>query len=269
MSEENSAPSWFQNPKNYRWIIPLVALGLLFFFSRSCFGGKTRGEVFVIARDTTWYPLSFYGKEANVGGFSDDLLFHISKLKNISLRLVTSNPGHIMEMLDDDKDYLDGVLFSLRPDSRLKSRYFFSERYYDLGAVLVVRSDSPVTSFAEMSGKYVGVKRGSNVLFDIADRPNITVVSYDSVILMLDDILRDKIDGALMNQLNAFNTTNSYYVGKLKIATPPLTEDGLRLITLNRPREAKLIKAFNEGLQELKENGTYDALLKKWDLPKP
>lgn len=259
---------WFQNPKNYRWIIPLMGVFVLLFLFRGCFRKEVVGGRYLIARDATWYPLSFYGKEQNVLGFSDDLIYQVSKLKKISISLVASNPGHLLEMFDDEKN-LDGVLSSLQPDIVLDARYYFSDRYYDLGAVLVVKEDSPITSFTEMEGKYLGVKRGSNVLFTIPNHPMATVVSYDSVILMLDDILHNKIDGALMNQLNASNTTSAYYKGRLRVATPPLNKEGLRLITLNRPREIALIKAFNEALDELKKDGTYAELLKKWDLPNP
>ncbi|MCB1114375.1 MAG: amino acid ABC transporter substrate-binding protein [Chlamydiia bacterium] len=269
MSQDDPIPAWIKNPRNYRWIIPLFVFLALVFVFRGCFRNSAADSKYVIARDATWYPINFYGLEQNVLGFSDDLLFHIAKKEKLSIRLVSANPGHILEMLEDDDDYLDGVLTSLQPDVILRSKYFFSDRYYDLGAVLVVKENSPIQSFNDIEGKYLGVRRGSNVLFRIKDYPRVTVVSYDSMILMLDDILANKIDGALMNQLNAFNVTTAYYKGRLKIASPPLNDEGLRLITLNRPKEKALIEAFNRGLKAVKEDGTYDLLLKKWDLPNP
>lgn len=268
MSELDPIPEWLRKPQNYRWIIPFIMLISIFFFVRSCFREEEVSNRYVIARDGTWYPQNFYGEESNVLGFSDDLLYNIAKLKKLSIRLVSSNPGHILEMLENGES-VDGVLSSLQPDVILRSKYLFSERYYDLGAVLVVRVDSSIKEFADIKGGYLGIRRGANILFNIKDAPPVTVVTYDSRILMLDDIIRDKIDGALMNQLNGYNTTTFYYKGKLRVATPPLTDEGLRLVTLNRNREKALIEAFNEGLEELKQNGTYDELLRKWELPNP
>ena len=51
--------------------------------------------------------------------------------------------------------------------------------------------------------------------------------------------------------------------------TPPLTQEGLRLVTLKNEKGQQLIDAYNEGLDRLKEAGTYDKLLEKWGLINP
>lgn len=64
-------------------------------------------------------------------------------------------------------------------------------------------------------------------------------------------------------------TKNGIYLNQLKIASKPLTNEGLRLIAKNNSESKKLLEQFNEGLKALKKNGTYNQLLLKWGLFDP
>ena len=241
---------WGSQPKNYSWLVPLLVFLILIFVVRGCFSSKSNeGRDYYIGRDETWYPISFYGKEKNVLGFSDDLMLEVAKRKNLRLHLTSESSEGLRSSLEEN---VDGILSSISPDVTLKNRYLFSDPYYNLGVVLVVESNSPVKSFSELEGKDVGILRGSSALFNIPGHPNVRVVTYDSMIVMFDDVMKDKIDGALLDQLNAYNLTTGYYKGRLRIATPPLTQEGLRLVTTINPRDERLIQAFNEALAEIK-----------------
>lgn len=259
---------WVSQPKNYRWLVPLLAFLVLLFLLKGCFSSSTEERRdYYVARDQTWAPLYFYGKEKNVLAFSDDLILQIAKRKKLKIHLVTGSSYDLISSLDGRN--VDAIMSSLSPEVTLQNRYLFSDPYYNLGAVLIVDSNSPITSLAEMEGKDIGIKRGATILFSIPGHPNIRVRTYDSMIVMLDDVIRDRIDGALLNQLNAYNFTTAYYKGRLKVATPPLTNEGLRLISNRGPRDEHLINAFNEGLKEMKEDGSYTKTLEKWDLHDP
>lgn len=258
---------WAQQPKNYRWLVPLLAVIIVLFVMRGTFfNEKAINGEYEIARDATWYPLTLLGKEKNMLGFADDLIYQIAMRSHLKIRLVSETPGDLLEALDRDAD---GILSPLTPDVILQEKYLFSEPFYNLGAVLIVDTRSGIKSMSDLEGKFLGVMRGSNVLFGIPNQPKLRVITYDSAIVMLDDVVKDKIDGALLNQLTAYNFVTGYYKGRLLVATPPLTQEGIRLITRKSPHKAKLIEAFNKGLAELKKEGSYRALLDKWDLHDP
>lgn len=269
MDDQNNLPKkliWIRDPKNYRWIVPLLAFLVLMFFVKGCFSKpESSSSEFIIARDGLWYPLNFYGKEKNMVGFSDELLLKVSKAKKIKIRLVSAAPGELMNTLNN-MPRIDGIMTSLAPSVQLNDRYLFSAPYYEMGTVLVVAENSPIKSLADMKGKYLGARRGSAVFYSLPNHPEATIFPYDSMIVMLDDITRNRIDGALINGLNAYNLTSAYYKGRLRITTGPLTNEGLRLVTHNEKKDKKLITAFNDALKEFKANGVYHKLLQKWDL---
>lgn len=263
-----SIKRWLKNPGNRRRLYTIIAIIATLLLVRSCYQYVFKTvEPFVIARDATWYPLSFAGKEKNMLGFSDDLLIEIARLKNLQINLTQASRGDLFEMLDYGG--ADAILTSLTPTSTTSEQYLFSSIYYPLGAVLLVEPSSKIYSLADMEGKYLGVLRGSPVLFNITKYPPLKVVPYDRQTKMLEDIIDDKIDGALLNQLVAFNLVNGYYKGRLQIVTQPLTNEGLRLAAYHSSKNQQFINAFNEGLEELSASGKYKELLLKWDLYDP
>ncbi len=260
--------TWIKSSVNGRrlLILGLIILGL--FLIRGCYNFYfPKKEVFVVARDATWYPLNFFGKEKNVVGFSDELLLEIARIKDFHVNIISAPPGDLLEYLDEGQT--DGILSSLTPDVILNEQYLFSEPYYSLGAVLIVDLNSPIKGVQDLQGKYLGVMRGSPVLFNIGIYPSLKVVTYDSQTTMLEDIVRDRIDAAILNQLTAYSMVNGYFKGRLQVITKPLTQEGLRLVTHRGMKRRRIVEDFNEGLEEIRRNGTYQKLLSKWDLTDP
>ena len=70
----------------------------------------------------------------------------------------------------------------------------------------------------------------------------------------------------ILPALVAYTYIKTFYANRLKVATGPLTVEGLRLIAIKDENGRILIEYFNEGLKALKENGTYDELINNWGL---
>jgi len=73
------------------------------------------------------------------------------------------------------------------------------------------------------------------------------------------------VDGAVVSLLVAQIFVKNLYNKVLKISSPPLNNEGLRLITITNQNK-ELIEVFNRGLDECKKRGIYQNLLLKWEL---
>jgi polar amino acid transport system substrate-binding protein len=243
----------------------VVILGIWGIF-KACSHPAIRGEpaVYMIARDISWYPLQLGDKDKNVTAFTSELLLDIANEEKFSYNL--DNVGSTLLFYDlDNKDY-DAILASTAPTAWNKEQYEFSDPFYLVGPVLIVPIDSTIHSIAEMEGKTLGIRSGSSVVFDVATIPSIIIIPYDNINQSLDNLRDNQIDGVILPTLLAQVYVKTFYNTTLKIATPPLTNEGLRLVTRKEPRFASLISRFNNGLKKVKENGTYNELLYKWGL---
>lgn len=228
-----------------------------------CCSGKN-GPAFKIGVDDLWYPLEIPGKEVNVLGFSTDLLQEIAHTQKLQLALVYKSWDNLLDGLR--KKQYEGILSSLRPYNFNEKQYQFSSLYLMTGPVLVVPINSPINNLSDLNGKEIGYPEGSNQDTLITKTEGVLPRTYKSIPQVLNDILEGNLDGALINYLLAEGYCRDLYAGILRITTPPLTDEGLRLVTLEK-ENLQLLDSFNAGLKQALQDGTYDRIAQKWALP--
>lgn len=242
----------------------LVAAFLMWFLIRACTGPLIESKVYRIGRDPTWYPLDLMGKERNMTAFTDELLNAISKEARLQFKVHTVSTDNLMDGLI--RDEFNAIMTSTSPTPILNSRYLFSDPFYLTGPVIIVHKKSEIKSFSDLGGQMVGILAGSPLVFKIHDYSAILFRTYSNMRVALDNLVEDEIDAVIMDALPAFVNTDTYYKGKLRIIGAPLTNEGLVLMAKKVPSSTTLIHRFNEGLKKVEANGTYRALLEKWDL---
>ena len=233
----------------------LLALALV-----SC-GAK--GKTYLIGMDPSFYPAPLGGKEANVYAFSKELLREISHEEGVFFETVTMAWDNLIFGLKG-KQY-DGILSSMTPRINLQKTYTFSDTFLHTGPVLVVKKEMKVSSVKHLKGKEISVKSLNQEALLIEKYPGVNVHYYYSIPEAFEEIVTDQIDGILIDYFQATGYIRNLYSGQVKIATPPLNDMGLRLLTLNG-EDKKLVEVFNRGLDKLRDKGTYEKLLKKWEL---
>jgi polar amino acid transport system substrate-binding protein len=240
-------------------------IAIIWLLMRACSGGPfLEKKTLQIGRDSTWYPLDLRRKEKAVVGFSNDLMDAIGKDQGFKAIVFEVGANALLDGLDIGN--YDAVFSSYPPNPMNKKKYAFSEPFYLIGPVLAVRDNSTIKSVKDMSGRILGIESGALQVFNILEPSDVIIIPYPTSAKALEDLDASVIDGVLLDALKAYIWTEGFYAGRLKVATAPLTDKGIRLITLNTPEHVKWIEQFNEGLKNVKNDGIYDKLIEKWDL---
>ncbi|CRX38899.1 substrate-binding periplasmic protein [Estrella lausannensis] len=261
------------NKNRTTYIVTLAAFGivsfaLFFFLFRGFDSGENFGKnkTFKIARDPNLYPIQLAGKERNLSAFTNELIFKLAKDKNIKIQLFTSSFNFLFEKLKSKE--FDAIVSTMAPTPLNRQQYLFSLPFFEVGPVLVVRHDSQVQSIDDLRGKAVGIKRGDSILVDKTSS-GILFVPYDSHLTAFDDLETKKVEGVILPASAAQTFIKVFYSGRLKVASSPLREEGLRLVAEKTLANHFLIETFNKALKEAMADGTYDSLLIKWSLVNP
>jgi polar amino acid transport system substrate-binding protein len=229
----------------------------------ACSGHSAKGKIYKIGRDVTWYPRNFMGQAPAITAFSDDLCTMIAQQEQCGFYLYSASWDSLFTMLD--KGEFDGVLGSLPLTPETRERYDTSDPYLLIGPVLVVPQDSSVDALSQMEGKIVGFGTDGAAERAATQIPRVVMRPYNNVALALDDLMNEKIDGVIIEVLIAQRFCRDLYAGQLKIVTPPLNDDALRLFA-DKGEHEELIRAFNEGLKAIQANGEYAVAEKKWGI---
>lgn len=227
-------------------------------------------SIFRIGIDETWYPLKLYDKEQYISVFSEDLLQKIAAQQHFSVQIVRIGSENRLSGLDNGE--YEGILSSLILQEENTEKYISSNPYYLLGPVLVVSKSSKIKSLNDLKGKTIGLINRSETIESLERKSSIRFVyySYNDRFKLIEDVSNKVIDGMILDVIPAYEyTRDGIYRDQLKIASKPLTDEGLRLIAKNNPESKKLIEHFNEGLKAMKKNDIYSQLLLKWELVDP
>jgi polar amino acid transport system substrate-binding protein len=235
--------------------ILILVLCTLLSCSKSSNGGRRVGV------DPYWSPLDLGTRENSVTACSTDLLTEIGKLEKIPFVKVSVNGNDFMEGLQ--KGQYEAILSSMRPYIFNRELFDFSDIYLALGPVLVVPAKSNIDSLKNLEGKEIAVITGSTYDQILQKSNGVLIRYYDSIPKALNDILLGVLDGAMIDIFSATPFCRDLYEGELKIATPPLNDDGLRMVVKHNTA-SDLIKGFNTGLAQMKKDGSYEKLIGKW-----
>lgn len=247
------------------YFLTFAVIVLVVFLIRSCANNIILHQrIYYIAQSNNWSPLELYGHEADMSAFISELLTRISEDEKLQLHSSVVGSTDMFAVLQSGQ--YDAILATFTTNSFLKEQYFISDPIYMAGPVLIVTEDSKIASTKELEGKAVGIRRGSSWNFKLSQDSALLLIPYDNMIIALDDLEKNILGGVIMEAELAYVYTKGFYKGILKVATAPLTDLALRLVTKKKKGEEDLILHFNAGLKKLEENGSYEQLITRWSL---
>jgi polar amino acid transport system substrate-binding protein len=160
----------------------------------------------------------------------------------------------------------DGIIAGMSITDERKQSFNFSEPYFDSGIEIAVpKDDTAIKSYKDLKGKQVGVKNGTTSqkwLTDHQKEYGYTVKTFDEGSQMY-DALKIKAVAAMMDDAPVLD-----YAIKQgeKFSTPiPQEPAGQYGFAVKKGSgHDDLVKKFNDGLNKLKNNGQYDAIVAKY-----
>lgn len=210
-----------------------------------------------IARDPNWSTLSLGENALRITAFSTVIIQEIAQEERLPLQIVDTDQTKLYQGLKNG-DYA-AAFSDLSPTIQTTQEYSFSNPFLVLGPVLVVRSDAKISSLENLTCRIVGINQFDDTFLIVQKYPCIIIQLYQNMPKALQDLVDGKVDGVLLNNLDAQALVSARFSGKLKIATEPLSDQALRLITLKGQNE-EIIKGFNQGLETLHQSGQFQEL---------
>ncbi|MES2121883.1 MAG: ABC transporter substrate-binding protein [Chlamydiota bacterium] len=229
-----------------------------------CSSGSQKDQ-YRVGMDPSWYPMELGTRNNSITAFSTDLLTEVGLVEKVGFTKISVSWDNLM--LGLQKGEYQGILSATPPYVFNQQLFDFSDSFLSLGPVLVVPVSSPLNSLDQLIDKEVAVITGSSAVQLLEKVPGVMIRYYPSIPAALNDVAAQVIDGAVIDNLSAISYCQDHYQGQLMVATPPLSDEGLRLVTKHNDAP-QMIKAFNEGLSKLKKSGEYDKILSKWGLVK-
>lgn len=231
----------------------------LCFLCMACTGRSQR--LLKVGVDPFWLPNNFGLQTSYINGYTEELLLAVAEENGSNFGLYQTNWDSLLAELRRKK--YDAVITSLPRYEFNEAMYDFSENILDLGPVLIVTKQNPLNHLEQFKGKTIGAIIQDPAMLILEKHP-VLIRSFNSIPELLNAVVTGEITGAILDRIPAVNYVENLYAEQLQIASPPLNDQGLHLVTLKG--KGHLVKRFNKGLNALIKKKQVSALQRKWNL---
>jgi polar amino acid transport system substrate-binding protein len=247
---------------------PLVALalatGMVVGLAACSDGGGAADKTYVIASDNAFAPFEYLDTATSAYvGVDMDLLAAIAEDQGFAYEV--RNVGFDAAMGEVQSGQADAMIAGMTITDTRKETFDFSDGYFDDGQILAVPADSDVASLEDLAGLSVAVKtstQGAEYAQSISDQYGFTLQFYEDSPTMYTAVVNGA-NGACFEDRSVVGWAIKSEGIALK-TVGDVINPGQYGFAVKKGSNPELIEMFNQGLAEIKSNGTYDDILAKY-----
>ncbi|TYS54634.1 transporter substrate-binding domain-containing protein [Rossellomorea marisflavi] len=213
----------------------------------------------------TYQPYNFLNDNKEMDGFDADIAKEVAKRLDVKVKFVTQDFSGMIAGLKADK--FDVVISQMTITDERKKQMAFSDPYITNSVKVIVKEDDKdIQSVDDFKGRDIGVGLGTNdetylrteLLPKVGD---FTIKTYDDVFTSLKDLDAGRID-ATINNMYALKPIVEKNGFNIKAVGEPIKSDQAGIAA--KKGNEDIIKAINPVLADMKKDGTYNEIFKKW-----
>lgn len=220
------------------------------------------GQTYVNGIDANFPPFAYVDKSGEPSGFDVDAAEWIAEEMGFE---VTHKPiawDGIIPALKSEK--IDFIASGMSITKERKKQVDFTIPYWEVKKVLVTRQGSDLSVEEIMSGKRLGVQRGTTSaewLKTHQDEHGYTLRYYDSAPMAVGDVVNGRIQAAAMDMAPAKDAVKEKPVTILGTFGMEPEAFGYAV----RKGDEELLQTLNEGLRRLMKDPYWDELVQKYE----
>ena len=215
-----------------------------------------------IATDTVFKPFEYTDENGEFVGIDVDIVAAIAEDQGFEYEM--KSLGWDASIAACQAGQADAMIAGASiTDERKEKGWMFSDGYYNVTQSMTVKADSEISGFADLDGKMVGVKTGTQgaaYAETLKEENGFEITYFEDSPTMYQAVLGGQV-------VACFEDTpimaSSIKDGNLDLKIVEGTENegapyGFAIFSEN---SQELLDMFNEGLKNIKENGKYDEII--------
>jgi ABC-type amino acid transport substrate-binding protein len=229
--------------------------------------GETTGPIGIVGGKITVasniaYPPFESSPKGRPRGFDIDLMNEIGKRAGFEVEYENVRFDSILRGLNTD--LFDAAISAMTITDDRERQLDFSDPYFNADQALLVASDSKVQSIDDLAEEPVGVQAGSIGQIkaeELLDGEQIgEIVPYRTIGEAFAALEDEKVEGVIYD-LSAAHRKIVESGGEIRFLEPISTGEQYGIAF---PKDSALVDPVNRALAEIKDDGTYEKLYKKW-----
>lgn len=219
-----------------------------------------KAGVLRIGTEGTYPPFTYHDASGALTGFDVDIAREIARRLGVKPAFVEGKWDGLIAGLDARRYDLVANEVSVTPERGQK--YAFSTPYIVSRAALIIRDNNTgIKGFADLKGKRVAESLTSNYAA-LARQYGAEVVPVEGFEQAIELLLTGRVDATLNDSLSFYDFKTQKPEAPLKIAALEAAGEPAGIIM--RKGEPELLAAVNKAITDMKADGTYMKISKKY-----
>ena len=223
---------------------------------------------YVIACPAQWNSTPLLGQDKQVSGYLVDLIQEISKEQKMDIRVQLVPEAEIAPLVE--RKAVSGYFSAMPRGFRAEREFDMTSSFFTSGFVLIVQKDSPKQSLEECVNMNIGYTQATATYLHSIPKSGIhsswREYLYETVYAALDDLMKGRLDGVVVDSLDVKTLSLGYYKSSLRPLYPPIFVREIRLVAPKNLDSKIFIDHVEKGLQDLEVRGVPKQLLDYWEL---
>lgn len=227
---------------------------------------KERGRV-IVGLDDTFAPMGFRDENNEIVGFDVDLAKEVFKRNN--LEVVFQPIDWTMKEAELNSGNIDMIWNAYTITEERMKKVAFSKPYLENRQVIVTLADSDINSKKDLAGKKVAAQAGSTAVDAMYNEPDVVATFDGGEPILFDtnneafmDLEAGRVDALVVDEVLALYYIKQKGPEKYKILEEDFGEEQYGIGF--RKQDVKLLEMVDKTLDEMREDGTFDLIYKKW-----
>ena len=205
------------------------------------------------------FPPFEYLDKGEVTGFDIELVNEIGKVMDADVKVLDMSFDGLLPALQMKK--VDLVIAGMTATEERKKTVSFTQPYYTASQVIIVKEgNNSIKSFDDLKGKKVAVMLGFTGDTIVSEIEGVSIERFNAAYAGIMALQADKVEAVVLDSEPAKNYVKQNPGLVLAEADAEQEEYAIAL----RKNDKALLEKVEKALAELKANGTYDALIKKY-----
>ena len=212
--------------------------------------------VLTVGSNLTFPPFEMVDDNGNPDGFDVKLIEAIAEKLGLTVEWQDMEFGALVAAIGTK---IDCSIAAMTITDERKQTVDFADPYFEAVQYIVMPADADIKTADDLKGLTIGVQLGTTGDYAAQEIEGATVQAYDKAVYAVNDMLNGKVDCVIVDQgpAKVFETNNE---GKVVAVSGADYGFEVEQYGIALPKGSALVDQINTALNELKEDGTYDAL---------
>lgn len=218
-------------------------------------------ETLVVGTNAAFPPFEYIGDDGNPDGFDVALIKAIGEKIGMDVQIQDMEFDSLVSSIGGK---IDVAIAGMTVTDERKETVDFSDSYYEAVQAVIVPKGSTIATADDLKNCKIGVQLGTTGEFIADEIEGANVSAYNKAIDAVNDLKNGRLDLVIVDK-NPATVFGSQYSDVVDVIDGSAFDFEPEYYAIALPKgNTELAEKINNALSELKADGTYDSLIKKY-----